>query len=392
MTTNVPTSDLDYYADDFILDPYPVYKRLRDLAPAIWLNRYDMWFVGRFKDVNDSLRNAEVFCSSKGVTMNPEMNAIQGGNMLMSDDPEHAEMRRVYMEPLSPKALREIREMIQVTADEHIEKLVQQKKFDTVRDLSWFLPLTIVRELVGLDEEGRANMLEWAAGAFDAFGAPSTARAQQGMTRMKELANYVQTKVTRDMLAKDGFADRLFTAADEGRIPPTQPPLMMFDYIIPSLDTTINATSNAIWLFSQNPDQWDLLRENPDMIPRAINEIVRMDPPIRAFSRVLTRDFDMDGVLLKEGDRAILSYSSGSHDERHFEDPEKFDITRKNAADHLGFGKGVHTCAGANLARLEIRCVLESLMKRVVRFECEEPVRVPHNTLRGIASLPTTVH
>ena len=392
MARNIPSSDLDYYGDDIILDPYPFYKQMRDLAPAVWLSKYDMWLISRYEDVNACLLNPEVFCSSRGVTMNPEMNAIQGGNMLMSDDPAHSEMRKVYMGPLDPKALGQIRETIQVSADAHIEKLVQQKHFDAVKDLAWFLPLTIVTDLIGLDEEGKANMLDWAAGAFDAFGHPSTARAQQGMIKMQALANYVQNKVTRDMLVKDGFADRLFTAADEGKIPASQPPLMMFDYIIPSLDTTINAISNAIWLFCENPDQWALIREKPALIPGAINEIVRMDPPIRAFSRVLTRDFDIDGIVLKEGDRAIMSYASGCHDERKFKDPDKFDITRKNVIDHLGFGKGVHSCAGANLARLEIRCVLESLINRVEWFECGEPRRVPHNTLRGMASLPTTVH
>lgn len=212
------------------------------------------------------------------------------------------------------------------------------------------------------------------------------------MEQVKELMNYVQQKVTRDMLVKDGWADRLYTAADEGRISHEQASYLMFDYIIPSLDTTISAISNGIWLFSAYPEQWDLLLEDPSLLAGAINEIVRIDPPIRSFVRYLTRDFEIEGIVLKEGDRVFLSYAAGCHDERKFPDPEKFDITRENINDHLGFGKGIHSCAGASLARLEMRSLLESLMKRVKRFECGDPVRVPHNTLRGIASLPTTVH
>jgi cytochrome P450 len=392
MYKNAPTSDIDYYDDNVILDPYPFYKQMRDLAPAVWMNKHDVWFISRFEDVNASLRNAEVFCSGKGVSMNPEVNDGMHGNMVMQDDPAHAAMRKVFMEPMRPAGLAQIQENIRATADAHIEKLVKQKHFDAVKDLAWFLPLNIVTELIGVDEEGKANMLGWATGVFNAFGHPSNQRTKDGMSDVRALMNYVQQNVTRDMLVKGGWADRLFVAADEGKISQEQASYLMFDYMIPSLDTTINATSNAIWLFSKNPDQWDLLREDPSLIPNTINEIIRVEPPVRAFVRHLTKDFDVDGIALKKGDRAFVSYASGCRDERKFENPERFDIKRKNANNHLGFGRGVHMCAGANLARLEITSLLESLIERVSRFECEEPERIPHNTLRGIASLPTTAH
>ena len=238
----------------------------------------------------------------------------------------------------------------------------------------------------------KENMLGWAAGVFNAFGHPDSPRTQAGMLDVKALMDYVQQKVTRDMLVKGGWGDLLFKAADEGKITHEQATFMMFDYMIPSLDTTINATSNAVWLFSKNPEQWDLLRENPSLIPNAINEILRMEAPIRSFTRSLAKDFEIEGITLKQGSYAFLSYASASLDERKFENPEKFDISRKNASEHVGFGMGPHSCPGSNLARLEIRSLLEGLLSRVKRFECGEPVRVPHNTLRGIKSLPVTVH
>lgn len=392
MSDRTPTSDLDYFSDEFILNPYPYYKQLRDQAPAVWLSKYDVWMISRHKDVSAALQNPEVFCSGKGVTLNPAINEGMNGNMVMQDGSAHMDMRLVFMKPMMPKGIAEIRETIQHAAEQQVEKLWQQKSFDAVKDLAWFLPLTVVTDLIGLDEEGKTNMLEWGAGVFNAFGHPSTQRAKDGMVKAGELMNYVQQKVTRDMLVKDGWADRLYIAVEDGRISQEQASYLMFDYIIPSLDTTISAISNSVLLFSENPEQWDLLRENPSLIPNAINEIIRIEPPIRAFVRFLTTDFEIDGIKLMEGDKAFVSYASGSHDERKFKDPETFDITRENVSDHLALGKGNHSCAGANLARLEMRSILESLMKRVERFECGEAVRVPHNTLRGIATLPTTLH
>ncbi len=388
---SIPTSDVDYYSDEFILDPYPFYKELRNFAPAVWLSLYDVWFVSRYEDVTAGLQNADVFCSGKGVTLNPAVNEGMGGNMVMQDAPAHTSMRKIFMKPLLPQGLKEVRDQIKDSADAHIDQLVKRKHFDAVEDLSLFLPMKIVTDLIGIDEEGKENMLSWAGGVFNAFGHPNTERTKAGMLDVKALMDYVQQKVTRDMLVKGGWGDQVFKAADEGKITHEQATFMMFDYMIPSIDTTINATSNAVWLFSENPEQWDLLRENPALIPNAINEILRMEAPIRSFTRCLTKDFEIEGITLKEGSFAFLSYASASLDERKFENPEKFDISRKNASEHLGFGFGPHSCPGSNLARLEIRSLLESLLTRVKRFECGIPVRVPHNTLRGIKSLPVTV-
>ena len=373
---SIPTSDVDYYSDEFILDPYPFYKELRNFAPAVWLSLYDVWFVSRYEDVTAGLQNADVFCSGKGVTLNPAVNEGMGGNMVMQDAPAHTSMRKIFMKPLLPQGLKEVRDQIKDSADAHIDQLVKRKHFDAVEALSLFLPMQIVTDLIGIDEEGKENMLSWAGGVFNAFGHPNTERTKAGMLDVKALMDYVQQKVTRDMLVKGGWGDQVFKAADEGKITHEQATFMMFDYMIPSIDTTINATSNAVWLFSENPEQWDLLRENPALIPNAINEILRMEAPIRSFTRCLTKDFEIEGITLKEGSFAFLSYASASLDERKFGNPEKFDISRKNASEHLGFGFGPHSCPGSNLARLEIRSLLESLLTRVKRFECGIPVKI----------------
>lgn len=170
-----------------------------------------------------------------------------------------------------------------------------------------------------------------------------------------------------------------------------QCPFAIIDYLAPSLDTTISAIGNAIWLFATHPDQWQLLRREPERIKHAFNETLRMETPISAFTRVTTRDAVVDGVVLPAGARVMLSYASANRDERHWDNADVFDISR-NSASQIAFGYGEHACAGMGLARLEGAAVLAALVARVDRFELTgEPVRKLNNLIRSFASLPVAV-
>jgi cytochrome P450 len=166
---------------------------------------------------------------------------------------------------------------------------------------------------------------------------------------------------------------------------------MMIDYMGPSLDTTILAISSGVWLFANNPDQWDLVRGDPSLITGVMNEILRMEAPIRGFSRYVARDYDLDGVLLPEGSRAIVFYGAANRDPGQFPDPNRFDIRRDNAGRHMAFGAGPHMCLGMSLARLEMRALFTALARRVQRFHIEEQERLLNNILHGFSKLIVTV-
>ena len=172
---------------------------------------------------------------------------------------------------------------------------------------------------------------------------------------------------------------------------PEQVGPVMGDYLGPSLDTTILATGSMIALFAQHPDQWDKLRASPSQIPNAINEAMRLEGPAQGFTRVLTDDFSVENQRLNKGDRVLILFASANRDERHWEDPERFDITRR-AAEQVGFGHGIHMCMGANLARLEMSAILSALIPRVERFELHDAERILNNVLRGYKSLKLTAH
>ncbi|MEU1299206.1 cytochrome P450 [Streptomyces shenzhenensis] len=152
------------------------------------------------------------------------------------------------------------------------------------------------------------------------------------------------------------------------------------------------ALSKAILptLFPQNPDQWDLLREDRSLIPHAINESLRLESPVPQFSRVLTEDHEIGGVPLAAGSRVALLYASANRDERHYPNPTRFDITRR-PSDHLAFGRGEHVCVGMHLARLEMSALLERLADRVARFEILERRPLINNGLRGLDYLNVAV-
>jgi cytochrome P450 len=167
-------------------------------------------------------------------------------------------------------------------------------------------------------------------------------------------------------------------------------PVMMLDYVTPSLDTTILGITATIALFARHPDQWTMLREDRSLIPHAINEALRVETSVPQFTRVLTDDHEIDGVELPAGSRVALLYGSANRDERKYPDPDRFDITRK-PSDHLAFGRGEHVCVGMHLARLEMSTLLDRLADRVERFEIVDSAPLLNNGLRGLARLEVTV-
>lgn len=386
---NAPTYDVDLYSDDVLDDPYPHYKALRDLGPAVFLPKNGLWAIGRHADVRETLFNHAVFSSAQGVAANERTNAVARGNLLASDPPQHDLLRKVVGAPLTPKAVGELKPSIEPEAERLVERLVKRGQFDAVSDLASHLPVTIVSELVGLPEEGRQNMLKWAAATFDQLGGENerTARARPATQEMRDYTLHVATP---DKLKAGSWAARLYEAGDKGVVPATLCPVLMRDYLGPSLDTTIFATANMIMLFGQNPEQWELLRAEPQLVANAVNETVRVEAPIRGFTRILTRDHAFGETMVRSGERVLVLFASANRDERKWEEPERFDIRRK-VGEHVGFGYGIHTCAGMHLARLEMQALLRALIPRVRRFVLGKPVFARNNTLRGLECLPVTI-
>jgi cytochrome P450 len=383
----VPVSEINLHADEVVLDPYPVWRQLRDAGPVVWLEHHQTYVITRYAELAEALTNWKVFSSGHGVAMNEIFNTV--GSTLNMDPPEHDRCRRFNGKPLQPNNVRTLEPRLREVAEQTIVELKRRERFDGVSDLASVLPLNVVRDLVGLPEEGREKMLEWAAAGFNAFGLIEDPRTQAGLAGMLEANEFMQTCPGR--LTPGSWGDDLVQAEQRGELGEGEGIMLINDYIYPSLDTTIHALSAGLKLFADNPDQWDKLRADRSLIPNAVSEVVRLSCPIQWFCRYVTEDYELGGVELPAGSRTVVSFASANRDERRFPDPDRFDITRK-ATEQLGFGRGKHACLGMPLARLEIQVVLDVMADHVERIETGAGVYAPNTTLHGLESLEVTFH
>ena len=385
----LPDLDLDLYSDEVILDPYPVYRRIRDLGPVVRLARHDAVAIGRFDDVRSALLADDRLVSGRGVAMNDLVNADPARVTLTTDGDLHRRLRSVLMRPMTVAAMRGIEGSVQRLADELVDRLAASDGFDGIADLAAHLPIAVVAHLVGLPEDGRERMRDWAAATFDALGAMND-RVLAALPAVLEMVSYAAS-VDRRALRADGWAARLFEAADRGEVEATDVPGMLVDYIAPSLDTTILGTGHLLLLLGRHPAEWERVRADETLVPRAVDEALRVETPVRAFARHAASDVHIGGTTIPSGTRVLVLFASANRDERRYPDPDRFDVGR-DARDHLGFGLGVHRCAGAHLAQLEMSSLLRAMRRRVARIEVGDPVPMANNLLRGWRSFPAAFH
>jgi cytochrome P450 len=393
MTTKAaPVTDIDLFSDEGITAPHDLYRELREAGPAVWMSKYDAWVLPRYRDVYDALRNHETFSSAQGPGLSDEVNRlVKGTNVIGTDPPIHDDIRALAGQPLSPKAMRTHRDHIQNLANDLVDRLVEVGSFDGVRDFAQVLPVSVVPDLIGWPTEGRDQLLEWGSAVFDAIG-PMNDRTRDSLPSLQGMVEYTSGIVADESFVPGGWGERLLRVVkDSPVVSDDRLPAMVIDYLAPSLDTTISALASAIWLFGAHPEQWRLVRENPALIPNAFNEIVRLETPLRGFTRSVTQTTSVGDSILNEGDRVMLLWASANRDERQFQDPDSFDVTRDNASEHVGFGHGIHNCMGQGLARLEGHSLLNSLVSKVQSIEVGEPEWLVHNIVRGIESLPVTL-
>jgi cytochrome P450 len=389
-TETAPTYSGDIYTDAALLEPYEDYRALRELGPAVWLEKHGAYAVARYDEARAVLMDSDTFRSANGIALNEPANEAILGCTLASDGELHAHLRQVVAHRLTPRALRPMKDLVRERADELVAELVERKSFDAVADLARALPLSIVPDFIGWPQEGREHLLRWAGANFDSFG-PMNERAQRAMPQCGEMAAFGAEVVRTGNVLPGSLGAGVLEARDKGEVTTEQTMMLMLDYLAPSLDTTISAVGSAIWLFSQHPDQWDLLREDPSLIPNAVNEIVRIESPIRAFGRLANVDTEIGGVPVPAGSRVLVIYASANRDERKFERPDEFDVTRRDAVHQLGFGLGDHGCAGQGLARMETESLLHALAQRVTRFHVGETERALNNLIRAFGTVQVTV-
>lgn len=392
-TGTIQSSDLDPFSDVALADPWQIYRELRDLGPVVYLPAYELWAVMRYADVRTVLGDWQTY-SSLLVGFNSVMNELSTRspetNILVAHPPAHHRLRAVLGEDLAPRGLREKLEgFVTERAEALVEDLVARGSFDAVRDLARPFVMGIIYDLNGLPEGGRDRFYGWASAMFDALG-PMNERAERGLQGVGEMFGWLAANAGRDQVQAGSWATTIYEAVERGDIPGATAFQILSTYIVPALDTTIHSLGWAVKLFADHPDQWTALRSDPEFVPGAFREVLRLQPPVHQFGRRVEHDVEIGGAPVREGTHLMVSYASANRDERRWDRPDEFDIRRDNVR-HLGFGYGIHACIGQGLARLEAHSILTALARRVERFEAGDGTPFINNLVHGLDSLPVTV-
>jgi cytochrome P450 len=365
-----------------LLNPHETYRRIREAGAAVWLQKHRMWAIGRFRDVREALRDDETFRSGKGVAANRLTNAFMEGTTLASDGQTHTNRRRVLLQSLSAKALAEVDPTLQHEASALTRRLLQRDKFDGVSEFASHLPVRVVADLVGVDMD-HTRMLRWARSGFDGLG-PTNRRTLTALPPSLRLWRYIHS-LRPDNVKPGRWSASVLAAGNDGVPRAAERKAMVIDFIGPSLDTTILASAQLLWSLGTNPDAWRELRENPDLVPAAALEAVRLASPVRGLTRIVQRDTEIDGSVQRAGQRVVLLYASANMDETQFERPEVFSLHRKGT--NLGWGFGAHACLGMHLSKLEMHALLRAMIPAVSQISVSKPVPLLNNTLQGFTSL-----
>ncbi|MET0932332.1 MAG: cytochrome P450 [Mycetocola sp.] len=383
-SSTIVASDIDLWSDQVLANPYPTFTELREQSSVVRLDTNGVWALTRYEPIRDALGNWSVF-SSNSVAFNDAMNGALVGTTMATDPPDHTALRAALTENLSPRALRKMKASIDEKADVLVAGLVERGSFDAMDDLARALPLQVVVDLIGVQGDVRDKVLGWGEAAFNVLG-PMNARTTQNFPIAGELFQWASTLQGAD-LAEGSMGRAIFDAAGRGEIPVESAGQIIHQYVAAGMDTTIAALGNAIAQFAAHPEQYEILRQDPSLIPSAFNEVLRYEALMLAEGRLVTEDVEVDGTLIPAGSQIAILFGAGNRDPRHYEDPDEF-VVRRNPVDHLTFGYGVHSCAGQGLARLEAFAVLDALVRRVSRITVGEPVRKINNSSQSLDKLP----
>jgi len=382
---NAPvTSDIDLFADEILIDPYPTYAALRELGAVVHLPVNDVYALTRYDAIREALGDPETFSSVKAIGFNDGVNDALQGTSLASDPPTHTQLRKALSANLTPRALRGMQGQIEQKADALVGELAAGAGFEAIDALARALPLEVVADLIGFTGEVKANMLRWGQAAMQVIG-PMNQRTMESFPIAGELYGWC-SQVTADQLTEGSIGRGIFDAEARGEIPEGTAGHIIHQYLGAGVDTTVAAIGNVVALFGRHPEQFELVRQDPTLVPAAFAEVLRYWVPIHVWGRRTTRDVEIDGALVPAGAHIAILLGAGNRDPRHFADPDEFRVER-NPVDHLSFGYGPHGCAGQGLARMEGHAVIAALAKHVRSFRVGEEERLPSNITRSIESL-----
>ena len=390
---NIPHLDVDPFSLEFFDDPYPTHELLRETGPVVYLDQWKVFAVARYAEVHAVLNDPLTFCSSRGVGLSDfakEKPWRPASLILEADPPALTRTRSVLNKVLSATVMKPLRERFAAAAAAKVDELLARKSFDAVADLAEAYPMSVFPDAMGLKQEGRENLLPYAGLVFNAFGPPNQLR-QDAIQRSAPHHAYVAEQCQRQNLAPEGFGGCIHARVDTGDITEAEAPLLVRSLLSAGIDTTVNGIGAAVYCLARFPDQLARLRNDPTLARNAFEEAIRFESPVQTFFRTTTREVEISGHRLGEGEKVLMFLGAANRDPRRWENADRYDVSRRTSG-HVGYGSGIHMCVGQLVARLEGEVMMAALARKVASIEITGPVkRRYNNTLRGLESLPVTM-
>lgn len=383
----MPASDGDPFSPEWIARLPYADAELCQGAPATWLDRYGCAATGSHAIVRAILPDWRRFTSTAKPCDDPF--SLVPPILVTEDPPEHTLVRNALMQFFTPAALARHADDFAAEADRVVAAAVERGTVDAVQDIAAAFVLKVFPDMIGLKEDGRELILDFGEAAFNTVG-PINAIFQESFERAAPAFAWVEANTRRDTVTPGGLASRILDLGDQGVIAPERAELLVRATIAAGFDTTVLAIANGIGAFLRFPDQWAALRADPRLVRNALEEVLRYDPPARVQGRTANIDCEVEGVQFRKGDPVALFLTAAGRDPTRWEEPDRYDISRKGA--NLGFGAGIHLCLGQVLARMEFDAVFRALARRVAAIEpAGEGRRFINNAAVGWGHLPVSL-
>ena len=380
-------------------DPYPTYEVLRTQCPVYRAERSNTWVLSRYADVEAALLDPGTYSSGKGVVPTPDGMQITEQlmpMMLMMDPPRHGELRSLVSRAFTARRVAAMAEKIQAVTDELLDPLMNSSDCDFVQDFAGPLPAMVIADLLGVPRADRDQFRAWSSTLVQSNPLQDLSGldlAGPGVAAAASLYDYFSGFLAdRRITPRDDLISALVQAEVNGeRL--TDEELLGFCLLllVAGHETTSNLLGNSAVVLAEHPRARRRMAEEPALIGPAIEELLRYDSPVQGLSRTLTRDVTLHGQDMKAGESVLLLFGSANRDERAFPSAGRFDIDRR--PDHqIAFGRGVHFCLGAALARMEARTALETILhhRRDWQIDHAAAIRLHSGPIRGYDSLPLT--
>ncbi|MCC6616798.1 MAG: cytochrome P450 [Anaerolineae bacterium] len=401
--------DAQLTSDAFFAEPYTIYRDLREQAPIYWCEAWGAWVLTRYDDVMFTLRRSDLFSSAGRVKYllrqlpSPARQQIAALErhydigLAHSDPPDHTRLRMILTSVFTPRMIAERRARIAEVVDELIDRALDAGHMDVIADFAYPLPATIIAEMIGAPRRDIGLFREWAVAInrlFERGGRITETSARAAQDSLYVMRDYILEMVReRQRQPQDDLLGRLVAAESEAdRLSVDELVSTAVTFFVAGHETTTNLIGNGALALLQHPDQRQLLREDPALMPDAIEEMLRYDPSVPRGWRIAREDVTIDGQTIDRGALVFPILAAANRDPAHFPDPDRFDIRRVQDR-HVAFGYGIHFCLGAPLARLEGAIALEALFRRLPEMQLDgSPLSWRHDVaIRSLNSLPVTV-